>query len=533
MNPYHTHLARHKKDGSRYGAFIMAILLMLSLVAMLSSHPAYSASLPAESYPHRQGKLTPDELRMALIAWRYFQNNYQPKTGLVNAVNNYPSTTMWDSASYLAALVSARELGIIPKAEFDKRMFAILKTFNSMALFNNELPNKAYHTQTAEKVDYTNKPGEIGYSALDIGRLLIWLKIIKERYPEHGNAIDKAVMRWNFNHIIDKCGTLYGALILPDKKISYVQEGRLGYEEYSAKGFQLWGFSTCMASKPEPYAFTIIQCVAIPYDIRDPRKLSQHNYVVSESYVLDGLEFNWDKTNDTDTHLNRHSHPWMKQFADRVYQAQENRYLNDGVLTARSEHQLDGPPYFVYDTIYSDGYPWNTITDTGKFVPQYAAISLKAALGMWALWQSDYTDRLYDAISDANESQKGFFEGIYENGNGPIREFTANNNGIMLEALLFKQQGKLLRFGNKEPTLNNQQPSLWERTLIDPFEADNKIKNRPLLLDKAENHSQCSRTSPLFANKSLCSQCSACAICKEDDDKLSIPLPQDSICQRP
>lgn len=30
-----------------------------------------------------------------------------------------------------------------------------------------------------------------------------------------------------------------------------------------------------------------------------------------------------------------------ENFADRVYQAQENRYAITGILTARSEHQLD------------------------------------------------------------------------------------------------------------------------------------------------------------------------------------------------
>lgn len=130
----------------------------------------------------------------------------------------------------------------------------------------------------------------------------------------------------------------------------------------------------------------------------------------------------------------------MKNFANRVYQAQENRYRETGILTARSEHQLDKAPYFVYDTVFADGYNWNTITDQGVFVPENAAVSLKAALGMWVLWHSPYTDRLFDAIENANVKGLGFNEGLYENGHGPINEFTANNNGIMLEALLFKKR---------------------------------------------------------------------------------------------
>jgi hypothetical protein len=52
-----------------------------------------------------------------------------------------------------------------------------------------------------------------------------------------------------------------------------------------------------------------------------------------------------------------------------------------------------------------------------------------------------YTDRLLNTIENANEEGKGYYEGLYENGDGPIKEFTANNNGIMLEALLFKKEG--------------------------------------------------------------------------------------------
>ncbi|MGP4128367.1 DUF3131 domain-containing protein [Pantoea tagorei] len=41
------------------------------------------------------------------------------------------------------------------------------------------------------------------------------------------------------------------------------------------------------------------------------------------------------------------------------------------------------------------------------------------------------------------KKNKGYYEGLYENGDGPIKEFTANNNGIMMEALLFKKRGQI------------------------------------------------------------------------------------------
>lgn len=424
--------------------------------------PCGHGALAAASYSPRSGALTPREMEMARIAWKYFENNTQPQNGLVNAVDGYPSTTMWDTASYLGALVAAENLGIIARKDFDARLDAIVKTFDSLDFFRGELPNKVYNAKTMEKADYTNKPGEIGYSAIDLGRLLIWLKIIRERYPAHADAIDRFVLRWDFSHVLDRDGVMYGASLSPDKKLQYVQEGRLGYEEYSAMGFRLWGFSTARASAPEPFDTVPVYCVQLPYDTRDPRKYYQHNYVVSESYVLDGLEFGWDagsRAGAADPLVGR---DWMRDFANRVYQAQENRYHATGILTARSEHQLDQEPYFVYDTVYSDGFPWNTITDTGKYVPQFAAVSLKAALGMWVLWKSDYTDRLFEAIAKQYEPGKGFYEALLESGKGPIKAFTANNNGIMLEALLYKSQGTLLKPGAAHA-------GLWERQARNPY----------------------------------------------------------------
>ncbi len=273
--------------------------LLAGLMAIWLSLAAAEAAtgLPASEYEPRSGELTPREMAIAKNAWQYFVSNFQPTTGLVNAVNKYPSTTMWDSASYMAAMTAARELGIIDKAEFDRRMLKLLATLNKLDLFRNELPNKAYNTISGQKVNYQNKPGEIGFSALDIGRMLVWLKVIKERYPEYSNSIDNVVLGWDFSHAVDPCGTLYGAY-LENGQPKYVQEGRLGYEEYGAAGFALWGFSTCQSSRPQPYELAEIYCVMVPYDSRDPRQTSQHNYVVSESYVLYGMEFGFDNPTD-------------------------------------------------------------------------------------------------------------------------------------------------------------------------------------------------------------------------------------------
>jgi len=251
-------------------------------------------------------------------------------------------------------------------------------------------------------------------------------------------------------------------VLTTDKQVRYLQEGRLGYEEYAAKGFQLWGFNTDLASRAEPYGVVPILGVLVPYDTRDPRDLGAHNYVVSENYILDGIEMNWDLPSDKTSNDFVHTDKVVTDFAQRIFQVQENRYKQTGILTARTEHQLAAAPYFVYDTIYSDGYPWNTITEDGKFVPEHAAVSLKAALGLWALSKTEYSQLLFDTVSDLYDPERGFYEGRYEKDGGVIGTYTANNNGIILESLLYKVQGKLLKF--------HSHPNLWDTSTRDEFQ---------------------------------------------------------------
>jgi hypothetical protein len=399
-------------------------------------------------YKPRRGFLNEREMQAARIAWGYFAKFTQETTGLANSVGGYPSTTLWDTASYISGLVSAYELCLIEKPEFDKRILKLLTTFRTLKLFRNEMPNKVYHTKTGAQVDYSNKPGEIGFSALDIGRFMVWMRIVRNRYPYLANTIDNMLLRWDYSNIIDKDGVMFGALVDKEtKETVYAQEGRLGYEEYAAKGFALWGFKPYFAHRAKPFLTTNIFDVRVPYDGRDPRVFHSQNYVVTESYMLDGLEMNWDLPHDDISSDQVHTDGWRAEFADRIYQVQHNRFERVGYMTARSEHNVKGPPYFTYDTIFSDGYPWNTVTPRGDYSPDHAAVATKAAFGLWALWDTYYTDILYDAIIELFDPDRGFYEGLYEGGNGHIEIQTANNNGILLASLLHKVQGRILTPG--------------------------------------------------------------------------------------
>lgn len=421
----------------------------------------------------RNGALTEREQRMARIAWTYFERNFQEETGLVNAVGNFPSTTLWDTASYISALVAAYELCLIDKREFDTRTTQLTNTLRNLTLFRGEAPNKVYHTQTGAMVNYANEAGEIGMSALDIGRMLVWLRILKERHPHLANSVDNIPMRWNFCNLVSDDGRMFGSFVQGDGNTRYVQEGRLGYEEYAAKGFALWGFDVPRALSPEPLSYTTIYDVDVPYDGRDPRVFKNQNYVLTEGYILDGLELGWDLPSDRTGDGLTASHGWRAEFAQRIYLVQQRRFEQTGIITARSEHQVDGRPYFVYDSIFADGYAWNTLDPTGEYQPDRAAIAAKAAIGLWALWETDYTDLLFESVADLYDVERGFYEGLYENGNGFIPLQTANNNGIILAALLYKVQGPIL-----QQTSNNTQ--YWDTAFAGTDIRDNKCHPRQM-----------------------------------------------------
>lgn len=135
---------------------------------------------------------------------------------------------------------------------------------------------------------------------------------------------------------------------------------------------------------------------------------------------------------------------------------------------------------------------------------------------MWVLWNSPYTDRLLNTIENANEEGKGYYEGLYENGDGPIKEFTANNNGIMLEALLFKKEGKLLAFNTDNPKSKDFAPSLWDQKLLDQFEENNALRSRPFLTSTPAVKSWCDRTGVTLRTKPACQACQ-CASCSADE----------------
>jgi len=403
--------------------------------------PAAAATLPVQSLAGGlpavppPAPLTEEDLRRARIAWTYFEVNLRPETGLVDSVDKYPATTMWDTASYLMALLSARRLELIPQETFDTRLAAALAALGRLPLFDGKLPNKSYNTVSLAMVDYNNRPVErgIGWSAIDIGRLLVPLNIVVWEHPQHTPAVRAVLARWDLGALL-RDGLLYGAAVQPDGTVKKQQEGRLGYEEYAARSFSLRGEDVSTAALSlDLVAWVKIDGVQVATDSRTAQAFGAHNYVVSEPYVLDGLEFGWDGTS--------------RDLAARVYRAQEAHWRHTGVLTAVSEDNIDRPPYFVYNTVFSDGKAWNALTDTGADASADRSLSVKAAFGWDALYRTAYTADLVKAVQALFDPRRGWYSGLYEKDGQPNKAITCNTNAIILESLAYRRGGPLLSSG--------------------------------------------------------------------------------------
>ena len=124
---------------------------------------------------------------------------------------------------------------MIVAEEAEARISLAVKTLSALRLFDDILPNKAYNVQTAELVDYGNRPVErgLGWSALDIARMVGALGQVANRYPELAPDIAALLEKWDLAQMVED-GRLIGGNIA-DNNLRRDQEGRVGYEHMPRK----------------------------------------------------------------------------------------------------------------------------------------------------------------------------------------------------------------------------------------------------------------------------------------------------------
>ncbi|TAE26774.1 MAG: DUF3131 domain-containing protein [Candidatus Kapaibacterium sp.] len=394
----------------------------------------------------RRGRLSDEEQLWAKVAWKYFENNYNPQTGLVNAKDASQVVTMESIGDYIVALMAARELDVIGKHEFDRRLSLVFGFLNTMKLAFGELPNVNYHSVNMQALNYAAKPGVIGWQVHHIGRLMTVLRLLRNKYAYYGEYVDRVILRWSFCNCVDREGNLYSAVNVNEKAAKFL-DAKHGLKEYTARSFKAWGFDMEATSTIDPVETIRINDIEIYFDGNDERASNSNNAVTSMPYFLTLLEFGWENI------------PYLsldKRYYEQilnVYEVQKRRHEREDIFTARAKHEVSTEPFTVYDAVFSNGYKWTTISSSGVYFPQHSAVSTKAAFAMWAAFKTPYTDLLMLITSSLFDPARGWYEGRLEKTGDAVRTLTCQTNAIVLESLMFKKSGRLYEQAHEEDDL--------------------------------------------------------------------------------
>ncbi len=379
-----------------------------------------------------QRPLTANELRAARTAWRYIERNTQPETGWVNAVDGFPSSTLWDQGAYVFALIAARRLDLIGDAAFLDRARQFLRSTAALPLFEGRLPNKAYNTLTLTQTDYLNNAAAdgIGWSVLDIGRFLAALSALGRQAPELAAEIAAVTDAWVLDDLV-RDGDLMGAA-REDGTWRRLQEGRLGYEQYAARALSLYGIDTSQAIRAaDKIRWRRISGREVATDRRRYADFGAITPILSEPYVLSLLEFG--------------AGTEMSLPAMRIYEAQAAEGERTGRALMVSEDHIDRAPYFLYSSVFANGQDWAVIDEVGTLYPGLRTLSTKSVFAWHALLSTAYTTRLMAEIAPLENPARGWAGGIYEADGQINAALSLNTNAVILEALHYRQFGPFLK----------------------------------------------------------------------------------------
>jgi hypothetical protein len=418
---------------------VLAALTAGAVRRVVPDAPAVSrfeaAAPPARELPLRpHGPLDARERALARAAWGWFQARTERGTGLAGSVAGYHAATLWEIGSLLFAVLSAEDLGLVAPPEASARLARALRSLAALPLCEGGLPNKAYDVRTLQMVRYDGAPAPagIGWSALDVARVLTPLSLVARRHPELAPLVRRAASRWRLEALSDGA-SLRGASRGAGGALELRQEGRFGYEQYAAKALMAWGVPAPGALDWRAHvAFTRVDGQAVPHDARRPR---DHGgapaALVAEPFLLDALEYGLDAV--------------TLPVARSLLRAQARRHAALGRLTATSEDALDRPPWFSYSALVNGSATWTAIGPDGAPAPDALTFSTKAAVAWAALFEGPYPELLLAAAAELAVPGEGLMAGRYDASGDVNRALSLNTNAVVLEALAYRVRGPALR----------------------------------------------------------------------------------------
>lgn len=350
-------------------------------------------------------------MSLATDAWQYFQvgTSVDSTTGLHGAALNYPYFTDWDLGVYIQAIIDAEKLGIISNNGIygaDWRFNKILTFLETRPLMSDGQPYAWYRTDGQNR---DNTP----QVATDTGNLLVSLTNLKVYRPDLASRIDYIVYnRTNYEPECQAADALAVSVNIYDYYVT------CGFASFWPNRFSLEANNILNnivnASTVQTYGVSLPKAKISS----EPLLLSVLNIQQPDSRLLD--------------------------LSKQVYSAEEARYNSTGKYTAFSEGNIvggNGVSYTWEWVVLPDGSTWVVTKDESSVISVTPIVFLKVAVSLEAIYNSNFTRTMVSAIEPIAYSQKGFEDGVTENGqvdpsvidktNGMIidaAEYAINNN---------------------------------------------------------------------------------------------------------
>ena len=198
---------------------VVAWLLATAIVIPLGSNTAQAQASTWQSW--------------ASVAWRYFQNCWNPSTGLMDDACGWHYFTFWGLASNIFGVVDAHQLGLISDSDFLSRVNPILGSLSSIALDSSTgIPYGVYSRDTLQQAT-GNPPWDT--NAADYGRYLLAMYTLQQHLLQRGFTAQANLVTSDVSRVTGN-SNLAGAV------------GVDLYSYYASLGFMLWGINPSATS---------------------------------------------------------------------------------------------------------------------------------------------------------------------------------------------------------------------------------------------------------------------------------------------
>ena len=365
---------------------------------------------------------------LATNAWQYFQvgNGVNSVTGLDASGQGYPYFTDWDLGVYIQAIIDADKLGIISDNGTygaDWRINKILTFLETRPLTSDGQPYDRYCTANGQNED------DSAQVATDAGNLFVSLNNLKAYMPDLASTIDYIV----YNR------TNYG----PEREAVSAVVGAVDIYDY----YVVCGFAYFWPSQFSAEANTILSNIVNAPTVETYGVELPEAKITSEPLLLS--IFNFQQPNASLLNLSR-----------QVYLAEGARYNATGKYTAFSEGNIvgqSGETYIWEWVVLPNGNTWVIEKDQTSVISVTPVVYLKVAVGLDALYNTNYTQSMVNAIAPLSLTHSGYQDGINENGQ-VVSTVIDKTNGLILAAALYAINNNVTA---PNPSLISSQSKNW------------------------------------------------------------------------